>query len=83
MDELLSAQMPLGQEDVPWATTAAILSIARFCQPSSELFIERQFYPQSALPDILGVTPGQVHTDRLYEGMDRLLKRTGRRCVRG
>jgi transposase len=74
LDELLSAQMPPGQEDVPWATTAAILCVARFCQPSSELFIERQFYPQSALQDILGVAPGQVHTDRLYEGMDRLLK---------
>jgi transposase len=73
LDEVLAAQMPLGQEDVSWATTAAILSISRFCQPSSELYIERQFYPRSALQDILGVAPGQVHTDRLYAGMDRLL----------
>lgn len=74
LDELLRRQMPCGLEDVPWATTAAILCMARFCQPSSELFIERHFYPQSAFEDLLGVTAAQVQTDRLYRGLDHLLK---------
>jgi transposase len=74
LDELLNRQMPPGQEEVPWPTVAAILCIARFCHPSSELFIERQFYPQSALEDLLGVPSRQVHTDRLYAGLDKLLE---------
>ena len=74
LDALLSGLMPRGLEEVPWGTTAAILCIARFCHPSSELYIERHFYPKSALEDLLGVSPGQVQTDRLYRGLDHLLK---------
>jgi transposase len=74
LDELLSNHMPRGLEDVPWSVTAAILCIARFCHPSSELYIERHFYPKSALDDLLGVESAQVQTDRLYRGMDHLLK---------
>jgi len=66
--------MPRGQEGVPWATTAAILCIARFCHPSSELHVERHFYPKSALEDLLGVAAAQVQTDRLYRGLDHLLE---------
>jgi transposase len=74
LDELLSNHMPRGMEDVPWFVTAAILCIARFCHPSSELYIERHFYPKSALEDLLGVESRQVQTDRLYRGLDHLLK---------
>jgi transposase len=73
LDELLAGKMPLGQESVPWATTAAILCIARLVRPSSELHIERHFYPRSGLRDILGVAVEQVNTDRLYRGLDELL----------
>jgi transposase len=74
LDELLTRLMPHGQEEVPWATTAAILCIARFCHPSSGLYIERHFYPKSAPEDLLGVAPAQVQTDRLYRGLDHLLE---------
>ena len=74
LDELLAAKMPAGRQAVPWATVAAILCIARFCRPSSELFIEKHFYPSSALEDLLAVESSQVHTDRLYAGLDELLK---------
>jgi transposase len=74
LDDLLTGSMPRGHEDVPWSVTAAILCIARFCHPSSELYIERHFYPKSALEDLLGVGPGQVQTDRLYRGLDHLLE---------
>jgi hypothetical protein len=73
LDTLLAARMPAGREEVPWATVAAILAIARFCRPSSELHIEKHLYPGSALEDILGVEPSQVYTDRLYAGLDQLL----------
>jgi transposase len=74
LDALLACQMPPKREQVPWATVAAILCISRFCRPSSELHIEKHFYPQSALEDLLGVEASLVHTDRLYAGLDELLK---------
>jgi hypothetical protein len=44
---------------------AAILTIARFCEPASELHIEEKWYPKTTLEDLLGVPPQKVHTDRL------------------
>jgi transposase len=73
LDQLLTARMVAGQEEVPWATVAAILTIARFCEPSSELHIEDTWYRRTALEDLLGVVVEQVHTDRLYAGLDQLL----------
>ena len=73
LDELLERVMDRGREDVPWRTVAAILAIARFCEPSSELHIEEKWYPRTALEELIGVPCEKVHTDRLYEGLDRLL----------
>ena len=69
LDTLLAELMPPGREDVPWPMVAAILTIARFCQPSSELHIETTWYRGTALDDLLGVAPEKVHTDRLYAGL--------------
>lgn len=52
---------------------AAILAIARFCEPSSELHIEEKWYRRTALEDLLGVPPEKVQTDRLYAALDPLL----------
>lgn len=73
LDALLSRRMTVGQEDVPWAAVAAILTIARLCEPSSELHIADTWYRRTALEDLLGVSVEQVHTRRLYEGLDELL----------
>lgn len=73
LDELLDQEIPPGREDVSWSTVAAILTIARFCEPSSELHIEEKWYRRTALEELIGVAPEKVHTDRLYEGLDRLL----------
>jgi transposase len=73
LDSLLAELIPRGQEEVPWATMAAILVVARFCQPQSELHIESTWYRASALDDLLGVSPEKVHTDRLYAALDVLL----------
>jgi DDE family transposase len=73
LDTLLSQLIEPGREAVPWATVAAILTIARFCEPASELHIEQTWYRRTALEDLLGVAVEQVHTDRLYAGLDRLL----------
>jgi hypothetical protein len=73
LDTLLDRLMPVGQEDVPWATVAAILTIGRFCEPSSELHIADTWYRRTALEDLLGVSVDQVHHRRLYAGLDQLL----------
>lgn len=73
IDTLLSQLLPEGREDVPWATVAAILTIARFCEPASELHIEHTWYRRTALEDLLGTPVSLVHTDRLYAGLDHLL----------
>ena len=73
LDELLSQRMPAGDEGVPWPVVAAILTMARFCEPSSELHIADTWYRRTALEDLLGVAAEQVHTRRLYEGLDALL----------
>ena len=73
LDRLLLGVMEPGREEVPWPTVAAILTLARFCQPASELHIETTWYRRTALEDLLGVAVEQVHTDRLYAGLDALL----------
>ncbi len=73
LDELLAGRTEVGREEIPWGTVAAILTIARFCEPASELHIEEKWYRRTALQDLLGVPPEKVHTDRLYDGLDQLL----------
>jgi hypothetical protein len=73
LDTLLAEHLPPGREEVPWGTVAAILCIARFCAPKSELYIENTWYRRTALSDLLAVPIARVHTDRLYAGLDRLL----------
>jgi len=73
LDQLLSDSMPQGRHEVRWHVVAAILTIARFCEPSSELHIEDSWYSRTALEDLLGVSSQKVHTDRLYAGLDWLL----------
>ena len=73
LDTLLAGLAPSGREEVAWPVVAVILTIARFCKPSSELHIETTWYRGTALEDLLGVAAEKVHTDRLYEGLDWLL----------
>jgi transposase len=75
LDEFCAAAMPTGRESVPWAEIAAILVIARLCEPSSELHIAEDWYRRTAMEDILGVAPQLVHHTRLYQGLDQLLPR--------
>ncbi len=69
LDSLLAEKMEQGREEVSWSAVAAILTIARFCEPSSELHIEDHWYGRTALDDLLGVLPDKIHTDRLYGGL--------------
>jgi transposase len=73
LEAFCATAMPRGRADVPWSTMAAILVIARLCEPSSELHIAEDWYRKTALEDLLGVAPEQVNDDRLYRALDKLL----------
>jgi transposase len=73
LDEFFEERIERGREDVSWGTMEAILTIARFCEPSSELHIADTWYRRTALEELLGATPEQIHIDRLYKALDQLL----------
>jgi transposase len=73
LDTWLEKKLPRGREDVPWGLMAAVLVIARFCEPSSELHIAEDWYRRTALDDLLGLPEAKVNDDRLYRALDRLL----------
>jgi transposase len=73
LDRLLEELLPGGREDIPWSTMAAVLVIARLCEPSSELHIAEDWFRRTALDDLLGVPEAKVNDDRCYRGLDKLL----------
>ena len=73
LDRFCTERMVEGRERVPWASMAAILVIARLCEPSSELHIAEDWYRRTALADLLAVPEARVNDDRLYRALDRLL----------
>jgi len=75
LDQLLADLLPPGREDVPWAAMAAVLVIARLCEPSSELHIAEDWFRRTALDDLLGIPEAKVNDDRCYRALDRLLER--------
>ena len=73
LDTLLEDLLPVGREEVPWAKMAAVLVLARFCEPSSELHIAEDWFRRTALGDLLGIADDKVNDDRLYRALDQVL----------
>jgi transposase len=73
LDRWFEEHLPQGREEVPWHVMAAVLVIARLCEPSSELHIAEDWFRRTALDDLLGVAEAKVNDDRLYRALDRLL----------
>lgn len=65
--------IPAGREKICWADLACVLTIARFCQPSSELYIAEHFYGHTALADLMGIPDDLIYDTRLYRALDKLL----------
>lgn len=78
--EFCKEQMPEGREVIPWSVMACILSVARFCAPSSELQIAESWYDKTALDDLLGVSTDRINDDRLYRSLDALLPHKDALC---
>jgi transposase len=74
LDRFCAEAMPEGRESVSWALMAAVLVVARLCEPSSELHIAEDWYRKTALDDVLGVPSERVNDDRLYRALDHLLE---------
>jgi transposase len=73
LDEFFEGKLERGTEDIPWWTTAQILTIARLCEPSSELHIAEDWLRKTALADILGIVEDKIDDNRLYRGLDKML----------
>ena len=73
LKEFLDRTIPAGREEIPWSLMALVLVLCRLCDPSSELHIAEHFYAQSALSDLLGISPEKINEQRLYRAMDALL----------
>lgn len=67
LDTLLTELLPPGREAVPWVTMAAVLVLARFCELASELHIAEDWYRQTALEDILDVSPELINLETVVE----------------
>ncbi len=73
LDQLLEQLLPPHREEVPWAKMAAVLVVARLCEPSSELHIAEDWFRRTALGDLLGIADEKINDDRLYRAHDHLL----------
>jgi len=73
--------MPEGREAIPWSVMACILSVARFCAPSSELQIAESWYDKTELEDLLGVPADRINDNSLYRSLDALLPHKDALCM--
>lgn len=80
LSDFCREHMTEGREAIPWSVMACILTVARFCAPSSELQIAESWYDKTALDDLLGVPAGRVNDDRLYRSLDALLPHKDELC---
>ena len=54
LDAFFDEAIEEGREEIVWPVMACILTLARFCAPSSELQIAQFWYAKTALDDLLG-----------------------------
>jgi transposase len=73
LDTFLQREIAPGQEQIPWSLSALILVIARLLEPASELYTAEQWYPKTALAELLGVPSERVDDNRLYRALDEVL----------
>jgi transposase len=73
LDRTLEKCLSQGREQIPWASMAAVLVIARLCEPASELHLAEDWFRRTALGDLLGIADDKINDDRCYRALDRLL----------
>ena len=72
LDAFFGDVLPDGREEISWGLMACLQTIARFCEPSSDLAVAESFYPQTALGDLLGLPGDRIDPHRLYRSLDAI-----------
>ena len=67
----LEELMPAGEAEVAPAVVVAALSIQRCVDPGSKLYAT-QWFPKSALPELLGIAPVAYNNTRLHRVLENL-----------
>ncbi len=80
LHEFCQKHLPRGREDIAWDVMSAVLVLARFCAPSSELQIAESWYAKTALDDLLAVPADKINDDRLYRALDAVLPHKDELC---
>lgn len=73
LDVFFDENLPSGREEIPWSLVACLHTLARFCEPSSDLAIAESFYRKTALGDLLGIRMEKIYDNRLYRALDAIL----------
>ena len=73
LDQIFERLQEQGREEISWADMFCVLTVARMCQPSSELAIAESWYEKTALEDLLGIGVDKVNESRLYRSLDHIL----------
>lgn len=71
--KFFATHLSLGSETIPWATVALLTTVARLCEPSSELHIAERWIRQTALCDMLLLNEHHINDDRLYRVLDKII----------
>lgn len=71
--QFLTEQLAIGREDLPWATMAMALVLARWCQPSSELYLAEQATRPWPWLTCWEYRAEKINHPRLYRTLDQLL----------
>lgn len=66
--------MPPGRKGTPWYKILQLPVCARLIKPSSEWYVHREWYRQSAMGDLLGMDQDIVPKNALYHCHDKLLR---------
>jgi len=74
LDEFFAPRLPPGRKGTPWYKILQLLVCARLIRPSSEWYVHREWYRQSAMGDLLGMDREIVPKNALYHCHDRLLR---------
>ena len=73
LDEFFAPRLPPSRKGTRWDQLLKLLVCARLIKPSSEWYLHREGYRQSAMADLLGMDPEVVPKNPLYKCHDKLL----------
>lgn len=74
LDEFFARRLPDSRKGTPWYKILQLLTCARLIKPSSEWYLHREWYRQSAMGNLLGMEPDIVPKNALYHCHDKLLQ---------